>query len=82
MFLSGRARMMREQLFRAMKNGRILEIVYQAKDGTISQRDIRVLNIKGEGVLAFCYLRGMKRVFQIDQILAAYPAKFQQRRIG
>ena len=70
---------MREQLTRAMKDGRILEIIYQAKNGSISQRHIRVLSIKGDRIGAYCYLRGMKRWFQIDQLLAAYPAKLQQR---
>lgn len=73
---------MREKLQRAMKDGRIVEIVYEAKNGSISQRHIRVLSMKGDVMHAFCYLRGMNRVFYIDQLLAVYPVNYRQRRIG
>ena len=73
---------MKEKLMRAMKDGQIIEIVYEAKDGSISQRNIRVLSMKGDAVFAYCYLRGKRRLFHIDQLLAAYPAKLQQKRIG
>ena len=73
---------MKEIIQRAMKDKRILEIVYIAKDGTISQRSIRVLSLKGEVVIAYCFLRGKKRMFQIGQFLAAYPVKDLRHSIG
>ncbi|MFC4409463.1 hypothetical protein ACFOZY_03315 [Chungangia koreensis] len=73
---------MREQLIKAMKVSKVLEIVYQAKDGSISQRNIRVLSIKGDAVFAYCYLRNKKRIFHIEQLLAAFPVRTRQRRIG
>lgn len=73
---------MREQLIKAMKDSKVLEIVYQAKDGSISQRHIRVLSMKGDAVFAYCYLRNKKRIFHLNQFLAAFPVRNQQRRIG
>ena len=54
--------------------GRRIEIIYMAKGGRISQRTIRVLDVRGGVVRAYCFTTGAPRTFRIDSILAVQPA--------
>lgn len=44
-------------------------IIYLAPEGTITQRKIKILKVKEEKVIAYCYLRKGVRTFQLEQIL-------------
>ncbi|SHI67230.1 hypothetical protein SAMN02745751_00754 [Dethiosulfatibacter aminovorans DSM 17477] len=48
----------------------IIRIIYDNK-GVITEREIRVLSIDDDKIVAFCYLRNAKRTFKKDKILAA-----------
>lgn len=64
---------MKDQLLRAMKNNQIVDIMYMANDGAITKRRIKPSTIKGEAMQAYCFARGAKRLFKIDNILAIMP---------
>lgn len=53
-----------------MQKGDIVEIIYQAKDGKLSQRHIRVIEAGETYVKAYCFTRRMIRIFQREGILA------------
>jgi hypothetical protein len=48
----------------------IITIMYQ-KGSEITHRNIKVLEIEGENIKAYCYLREQKRIFKRNNILAA-----------
>ena len=50
--------------------GITISIMYQ-KGSEINQRRIRVLEIEGSRIKAFCYLRKQRRVFKLESILSA-----------
>lgn len=53
--------------------GRRIEIIYLAKGGKLTQRTVRVLDVRGGIMRAFCITSGAPRSFRIDNILAAQP---------
>ena len=52
-----------------------VEIIYQSKKGTISQRTILIKKVNHQQILAYCYQKRQIRSFIIEQILAAQPVK-------
>lgn len=54
----------------SFERGITISIMYQ-KGSEITQRRIRVLEIKGSNIKAFCYLRSQRRVFKLESILSA-----------
>jgi len=50
-----------------------LDMMYLAKDGTVSKRRIGVLQVGDVSFRAYCHLRKSKRTFIIDNILALVP---------
>jgi predicted DNA-binding transcriptional regulator YafY len=50
--------------------GRIVEIIYQGKEGQITQRVIRVRRIHDNKVAAYDIQKRAPRVFEISRILA------------
>jgi len=50
--------------------GRIVEIIYIACDGKITQRRIRVLSVQDDIVRAYCTTSGAPRTFRVENILA------------
>lgn len=53
-----------------MSIGQIVEIIYQAKDGKITQRKIEVLGIRNGRIRATCLTTGEPRVFLQVNVLA------------
>ncbi len=70
---------MREQLIKAMQQNKILDIMYIAKDQSITKRRIKLIKISGEHVQAYCFSRHAKRNFIVDNILAVYPVNKKAR---
>lgn len=64
---------MKEQIKKAMQHNQIVDIMYMAKDNTITKRRIKLLKIAGDTVQAYCFTRHAKRTFKIENILAAQP---------
>lgn len=61
----------------AVKYGEMLEVMYMAKDGSISKRRIKVLQVGETSFRAYCF----KRTFLIDNVLAAVPEVQKERVI-
>lgn len=59
-----------------------IEMIYLAKDGQITQREISVLHVDGRTIVAFCHLRKMKRTFLLENILSFVPLKNKRSYIS
>ncbi|MFS0875134.1 transcriptional regulator [Solibacillus isronensis] len=70
---------MREQLIKAMQQNQILDIMYIAKDQSITKRRIKLIKLSGEHVQAYCFSRHAKRNFIVDNILAVHPVNKKVR---
>ncbi|MBD8037065.1 transcriptional regulator [Solibacillus sp. A46] len=64
---------MKDQIKKTMQHNQIVDIMYMAKDNTITKRRIKLIKIVGDTVQAYCFTRHAKRTFKFDNILAAYP---------
>nr|WP_255485307.1 transcriptional regulator [Sporosarcina sp. BP05] len=54
-------------------------MIYMAKDGAISKRSIKILQVGDVSFRAYCYLRKSNRTFKIDNILALVPITSKER---
>lgn len=70
---------MRGQLIKAMQQNQILDIMYIAKDQSITKRRIKLIKLSGEHVQAYCFSRHAKRNFIVDNILAVHPVNKKVR---
>ena len=48
---------MREQLLKAMKRQQLIDIIYMAKNSTITKRRVKVLKIAGDSAQVYCYTK-------------------------
>lgn len=69
---------MLKTLKRSVDYGEILEMMYLTKDGSISKRKIKVLQVGEASFRAYCYLRKSKRTFTIDNVLALVPVYIKE----
>ena len=60
---------------RAAINKQRLEMVYISSRGDMSQRMIRVLEVREDTILAFCLVRRKVRTFKRENILSVFPPK-------
>ncbi len=58
-------------LKRAFHEQATLEIIYMSKGGMVTGRLIKVMEIKENTVIAYCFLRKKRRNFLIENILSA-----------
>lgn len=72
---------MRGQLLKSMEYNESLDMMYMAKDGSISKRRINVLQVGEVSFRAYCHLRGSKRTFIIDNVLALVPIIRKESRV-
>lgn len=72
---------MRKTLEKAGRYGETLDMMYLAKDGSITKRKIIVLQVGETSFRAYCYLRKSKRTFTIDNVLAAVPVIDRERMV-
>jgi predicted DNA-binding transcriptional regulator YafY len=63
----------RIQLLKSVEHTQILDMMYMAKDGSISKRRIKVLQVGEVSFRTYCFLRKSKRTFTIDNVLALVP---------
>ncbi|MFJ7935967.1 transcriptional regulator [Sporosarcina sp. NPDC096371] len=68
-------------LVKSVEYGDILEMMYVAKDGSISKRRIKVIQVGEASFRAYCYMRKSKRTFTIDNILALVPVTKKERAV-
>jgi len=71
----------RNQLVKSAEYNQVLDMMYLAKDGSISKRRINVLQVGEVSFRAFCFLRGSKRTFTIDNVLALVPVVHEERMV-
>lgn len=69
----------RIELIKSMDRNHVLNMMYMAKDGAISKRRIKVLEVGEVSFRAYCYLRKSSRTFRIDNILALVPVTSRER---
>lgn len=72
---------MRNELLKSVERNQVLDMIYMAKDDVISKRRIKVLQVGEVSFRAFCHLRGSKRTFTIDKVLALVPVVTKERAI-
>lgn len=72
---------MREQLIKAMQRNQLVDIMYRAKNGSVTKRRVRVIKIVGDSLQAFCFTRQAKRSFIIQNILAVTPVFRKEREV-
>ena len=64
---------MRVELIKSMDRNHVLDMMYISKDGAISKRRIKVLQVGEVSFRGYCHLRGSRRTFTIDNVLALVP---------
>lgn len=72
---------MRKTLERAVRYGETIDMMYLAKDGSITKRRINVLQVGDKSFRAYCHLRKSKRTFAIDNVLALAPVIERERAV-
>ncbi|WP_060210297.1 hypothetical protein [Sporosarcina koreensis] len=72
---------MRRTLEKSVRFGDVLDMVYVANDGSITERRIKVLQLGEVSFRAYCYLRKSKRTFTIGNVLAIVPVIVKERRV-
>lgn len=72
---------MREQLIKAMRRNQVVDIIYMAKDGTITKRRLKLITVAGDTMQAYCFMRHAKRTFLINNILAVIPVVNKGREV-
>ena len=63
----------RKELLKSKMFNQSLDMMYMAKDGVISKRRIKVIQVGEDSFRAYCYLRRSRRTFRIDNVLALVP---------
>ena len=66
---------MRNELMKYVKLSRTLQIMYMDDKGKVTKRTVRVLKINSSTFTTFCYLRGSRRTFKFNNLLAVVPVK-------
>lgn len=72
---------MLKMLDKSVSYGDLLDMVYIAKDGSISQRRIKVVQVGDVSFRAYCFTRKSKRTFTIDNVLALVPITRKERDV-
>jgi len=72
---------MREQLMKAMQRNQLVNMMYIAKDGSVTKRQVKVIRIVGGTFQAFCFTRHARRTFLISNVLAIIPIVSKGREV-
>ncbi len=70
---SRRGTNLRNELIKYVRRNSTIRIMYIDDSGKVTKRTVGVLKINSSTFTAFCYLRGAKRTFKIDNLLAVVP---------
>lgn len=55
--------------------GQQVTMIYMAKDGSLTKRQVKIERINEASVTGYCYLRKQLRTFRMDRILAIQPQR-------
>src|SRR5690625_1816276 len=58
---------------RSMQYNQVLDMIYLDSDGAITKRRVKTLKVTEDSFQAYCYLRGSRRIFKVDNVLALVP---------
>ena len=72
---------MRVELMKSMDRNDVLDMMYISKEGVISKRRLKVLQVGEVSFRAYCHLRGSRRTFTIDNVLAVVPVIRKERAV-
>ncbi|MGE7840031.1 transcriptional regulator [Lysinibacillus sp. NPDC093712] len=72
---------MREQLIKAMQRSQLVNMMYIAKDGSVTKRRVKVIKMVGDSFQAFCFTRHARRTFLISNVLAIIPIVSKGREV-
>ncbi|MEK4425847.1 transcriptional regulator [Solibacillus sp. FSL K6-1523] len=72
---------MKNQLIKAMQRNQMLDMMYMAKDGSVTKRRIKIIKIIGDNFQAYCFVKQAKRTFIIDNVLAVAPITYKERNV-
>ncbi|MGE7984948.1 transcriptional regulator [Lysinibacillus fusiformis] len=72
---------MRDQLVKAMQRNQLVNMMYMAKDGTVSKRRNKIIKVVGDSFQAYCFTKQAKRTFLIGNILAVNPVFRKERNV-
>ncbi|EGA89312.1 hypothetical protein GPDM_10905 [Planococcus donghaensis MPA1U2] len=72
---------MKAQIQKAFKYQQLIDMMYIAKDGSISKRRVKILSMTGDSFQAYCFLRRKKRTFKMDNVLSVMPVIHKERQI-
>lgn len=64
-----------------MKTNQLSEMIYMKNNGEVSKRRVKVLSITKDSFQAYCFLRGTKRTFKIENVLAFVPVVQKEREV-
>ncbi|TGB04671.1 hypothetical protein [Halobacillus salinus] len=73
---------MESLLNRSKQDKRKIDVIYLSHTGEITQRSIRVVDVRSHYVVAFCYDRKHVRTFRKENILSAFPHTSKRRDKG
>ena len=72
---------MRILILKSMKTNQTSEMIYMKNNGEISKRRVKVLSVSKGSFQAYCFLRGTKRIFKIENVLAFVPVIQKEREV-
>ncbi|WP_188456430.1 WYL domain-containing protein [Virgibacillus oceani] len=70
---------MKRLLVNSVETNQKLEIIYLSDHNQLSQRVIKVIRVKDDTVLAYCFSKKEVRTFKLDNILSAGSVR---KRLG
>ncbi|MGP4068513.1 hypothetical protein [Halobacillus sp. B29] len=65
---------------RSLDKSEKLVVIYMDSRGEISQRSIRVMDIRAEDIFVYCFAREKVRTLKKDRILSVFPARTVKQR--
>ena len=72
---------MRNQLVKLMKYNESADMMYMAASGKVTKRRIKVIWVGDDAFWTYCHLRGAKRTFRIDNVLALVPVTIRESMV-
>ncbi|MFF2796049.1 transcriptional regulator [Lysinibacillus xylanilyticus] len=64
-----------------MQRNQIMNMMYLAKSGEVSKRNINIIKIAGNSFQAYCFTKQAKRTFTINNVLAIVPVLHKEREV-
>lgn len=72
---------LREQLIKAMQRNQLVNIMYVAKDSSVTKKHVKVIKIVGDLFQAFYFTRCAKCTFLISDVLAVISVVSKEREV-